>query len=190
MPDAQIRSIIIRTVLALVAFLALYLMVMVLFAEQLAAIGAWMTRNGGLVGVFIFTLLVDTFIVPASADVLFAVTLDWAPVPLLLTMSLASMIGGFLGKSIGRFIGDRAFVHILTAPYRERGEDLVRRRGAWAIVIAGLTPVPYSTVSWIAGIMKMKTLPYLVASLSRLPRFVLYYLAIRGSLSIFGIGVP
>ena len=185
--EQALGPIIWKSAVALFIFLAVYLIAMILFSDELARVGTWLGNTIGLWGVFLFTLVVDTFIVPASADVLFAVTREWPALPLLVTMSVASIIGGFFGLHIGRFLGTRKVVQNLTAPYRERGEALIRRYGPWAIVIAGITPVPYSTVSWIAGILGMKRVPYLLASLSRFPRFVVYYLAIQGSLSIFGI---
>ncbi|TVR00377.1 MAG: hypothetical protein EA403_11615 [Spirochaetaceae bacterium] len=142
--------------------------------------------RGGLAGVFAFVFLVDTFVVPASLDLLFPVTIDWPPVPLLLVMSVASILGGFAGYWIARGFSRWRYVARTVAAYRARGEHIIERYGIWAVVLAGLTPIPFSTVSWIAGMVRMPPGLYALGALSRAPRIVIYYLLIRAGLTLIG----
>ncbi len=142
--------------------------------------------RGGLVGVFAFVFLVDTFVVPASLDLLFPVTMDWPPVPLLLVMSVASILGGCAGYWIARGFSRWRYVARTVAAYRARGEHIIERYGIWAVVLAGLTPIPFSTVSWIAGMVRMPPGLYALGALSRAPRIVIYYLLIRAGLTLIG----
>ena len=66
--------------------------------------------------------------------------------------------------------------------YRESGRRLIRRYGTWAVALAAFTPLPYSTISWLAGMLGVPPGKYALASLLRAPRFALYYLALHSSL--------
>ncbi len=164
-------------------FLLIYVIALYFVKDQYQAIGLWVVEHLGLMGVAIFTLLTDMFIVPMSVDILFPFVMEWQATPLLLTMSAASAIGGIGGYWIGRLLGHLEIIKLFTSRFSNDGERLVNRYGIWAVVLAGLTPIPFSTVCWIAGMVKVN--PYLVAiaSLSRLPRMVIYYAVIRGGLS-------
>ena len=164
-------------------FLLIYVIALYFVKDQYQAIGLWVVEHLGLMGVAIFTLLTDMFIVPMSVDILFPFVMEWPAAPLLLTMSVASAVGGIGGYWIGRLLGHLEIIKLFTSRFSDDGERLVNRYGIWAVVLAGLTPIPFSTVCWIAGMVKVN--PYLVAiaSLSRLPRMVIYYAVIRGGLS-------
>ncbi len=161
-------------------------MLFLFFRSELESLGQWTVENLGLAGVFAFVLLIDCFIIPATADLVFPLTIGWEPILLLSVVSAASIIGGFCGFLIARRLAHIKAVQDAVAYYRHRGEELIRRFGVWAVVIAGLTPVPYSTVSWIAAMAGMGSREYLMASLSRIPRFILYYAAIRAGLIAIG----
>jgi membrane protein YqaA with SNARE-associated domain len=178
----KLRRILLETAGFFLLISLIYLLLFLFFRPQLEAAGRWTVDRLGLGGVFVFVLVVDCFIVPATADLLFPITVGWNPLALLLTMSAASILGGFAGFLIAGRLAHVKAVQQAVAYYRYRGEALIKRFGVWAVVIAGFTPVPYSTVSWIAGMAGVKPVPYLLASLSRIPRFFLYYAAIRGGL--------
>ncbi|TVQ38841.1 MAG: hypothetical protein EA384_07995 [Spirochaetaceae bacterium] len=135
--------------------------------------------RAGYIGVFLFVWFVDTFIVPASLDLLFPVTLNWSPIPLLGTMSVASILGGLSGYGIGRNLYRLRYVQRTVAGYRHRAEHIIVRYGLWGVVLAGVSPIPFSTVSWIAGMMRMPPAHYLLGALSRVPRIVAYWALLR-----------
>ncbi len=178
------KLLIFKTLRAAVLFLLFYIVLALLFRKQLALAGIWLGNTLGYGGVFLYTYVVDTIIVPATADVVFPFALDWNPYVLLPIMSAASMLGGISGYWIARSFNHFGYVHRVTRSYRERGEGLIRKYGAWAVVIAGLTPVPYSTVCWIAGLLKVPAKSVFYAGFSRLPRMIIYYLLIRGGFSL------
>ncbi len=187
-PGVNTRRLIRNTVLFFVGIMLIYFLLFLFFREELSIAGTWAVENIGMPGVFIFVFLVDCFIVPATADLVFPLSMEWNPIALLMVMSAASILGGAGGFFIGGRLSHLKFVRKSVAYYRSKGENLIRRYGVWAIVIAGLTPVPYSTVSWIAGMVKMHPGLYLLASLSRIPRFFLYYAAIRAGLILLSPG--
>jgi membrane protein YqaA with SNARE-associated domain len=145
-----------------------------------------LARRGGLPGVFIFVLVVDTFTVPATLDLLFPVTQGWRPVPLLAVMSGASILGGILGYWIGRLLYHLRFVRRTVAGYYRRGVHVIERYGYWGVVLAALTPLPFSTVSWIAGMVRLPFHRYVLAALWRIPRVVGYWFLLQAGLLLAG----
>lgn len=184
--ELEMKQLIKRTLLFLGIALAFYIILFLLAGEYLLIAGSWFGEYLGLWGVFAYVFLVDTFIVPTTADVIFTITQEWEPVSLLAVMSIASISGGFVGYLIGRNLNHFKFVRDTTRNFRERGERIIKKFGVWAIVLAGLTPLPYSTISWIAGMLKLKPAHYLLGSLSRIPRLILYYLLIKGGIILLG----
>lgn len=156
----------------------------ILFGRQFDIAGKWLSRHLGYAGVFVFVLFVDTFIVPATADIVFLFTENWNPFLLIGVISAASILGGFCGFLISRSLNHLDWVRSSTAYYRERGQRLIQRYGAWAVGLSAFTPLPYSTISWIAGILGIPSRTYLLVSLLRLPRFALYYLAFQGGIEV------
>lgn len=177
---ATLKKIFIQTLLFFSAVFGVYLLLIILFPDEIQALGDWAIERFKLGGVFAFVYFVDAFIVPASGDLVFPFTFGWPPIPLLLTICLASISGGLSGFLIARKLSHLKFIQDSVKYYREQGELLIKKYGIWAVVIAGLTPIPYSTVSWIAGLVNMPLHHYLLASLSRIPRFILVYLFIQG----------
>ena len=174
----------VRTVLMLLFFTILYGLLYVLFRPQFDNAGGWLSSRLGYAGVFFFVFIVDTFIVPATGDIVFLFTRDWNPWLLVPVISIASMTGGYCGFLIGRSLTHLRWVQKATEYYRERGRRLILRYGSWAVALAAFTPLPYSTISWIAGMLGVSPRKYLLASLLRAPRFALYYLALQGSIEV------
>jgi membrane protein YqaA with SNARE-associated domain len=177
------RQLIGRTLGFMGFFLLVYVVALYFVKDHYHMIGLWVVEHLGLMGVAIFSFLTDMFIVPMSVDILFPFVMEEPAVPLLATMSIASAVGGIGGYWIGRLLGHLKIIKLFTSRFSSDGERLINRYGVWAVVLAGLTPIPFSTVCWIAGMLRVN--PYLVAlaALSRFPRMVIYYLVIRGGLS-------
>ncbi len=173
----------VRTIVLLGALFGLAAL-FVLFELPLEEFAEWAAQRAGLPGVFIFVWFVDTFIVPASLDLVFPVTLRWSPIPLLSVMSAASVLGGICGYWIGRNLYRLRFVQRTVAGYRRRAEHIIERFGVWGVVLAGLTPIPFSTVSWIAGMVRMPVGLYALAALSRIPRIVGYWALMRAGVQL------
>ncbi len=183
----EVSHILLRTVLFALVIVVFYGALTLFLRDNLHQMGGWLGEHLGLWGVGIYCFIVDMLIVPTTVDIVFPLTMDWHPVPLLITMSLTSMIGGFCGYLIARNLNRLRFVHQLTWSYHERGKALINRYGGWAVAIAGFTPVPFSTICWIAGLLEVPWPEVLIACTSRIPRMIIYYLLIRGGEGIVGL---
>jgi membrane protein YqaA with SNARE-associated domain len=142
--------------------------------------------RAGLAGVFVFVFVVDTFVVPATMDIVFPFTHSWSPLPLLTVMSIASVLGGICGYWIGRSLYFLPFVRRTVAGYYRRGAALVERYGYWGVVLAAMTPLPFSTISWIAGMLRIPFGRFAAAALWRTPRVVGYWALLQAGIALTG----
>jgi membrane protein YqaA with SNARE-associated domain len=104
--------------------------------------------------------------------------------------SIASVLGGCLGYAIGygfmSGIGQRIVEMYGFADKMEYIGDLYRRYDAWAVGIAGFTPIPYKLFTIAAGIFRIDIPVFILASvISRSARFFL----VAGLIYRFGPGI-
>lgn len=108
-----------------------------------------------------------------------AITFPLPPDPLLIALALrhpesalllaglttaASVAGGVVGHWLGLRFG-RPLLHRLPSHHVERVEALFQRHSFWAIVLAGLTPLPYKVFTISAGVFGIPRLPFVLASI-------------------------
>lgn len=92
--------------------------------------------------------------------------------------TIASVLGGLLGYAIGYFLYDAIGLPILKFYGREHALDsfmaFVRDYGVPAVIVKGMTPIPYKVVTIAAGVGKMNLLAFIGASIvARAMRFFL-----------------
>ena len=108
-----------------------------------------------------------------------AITFPLPPDPLLIALALrhpesalllaglttaASVAGGVVGHWLGLRFG-RPLLRHLPSRHVERVEALFQRHGLWAVVLAGLTPLPYKVFTISAGVFGIPRLPFVLASI-------------------------
>ena len=100
-------------------------------------------------------------------------------------LSLSSYVGGIVSYYIGTWLFKVPRIHEwVVGTYKEQF-DQIRRYGGILISIAALTPLPYSPVSMVAGIIGYRFKSYLLFGITRFARFFLYAWIIYGSSSLF-----
>ena len=92
--------------------------------------------------------------------------------------TIASVIGGLFGYAIGYWLYDAVGLPILRFYGREHALDgfmtFVQDYGVPAVIIKGMTPIPYKVVTIAAGVGKMDLLSFIGASIvARAMRFYL-----------------
>ncbi|MBS0234440.1 MAG: DedA family protein [Proteobacteria bacterium] len=101
--------------------------------------------------------------------------------------TVASVIGGMLGYAIGYYLYDAVGLPILKFYGREHALDsfmtFVKVYGVPAVIIKGMTPIPYKVVTIAAGVGKMNFLAFIGASIAA--RAMRFYL-VAGLLYFFG----
>lgn len=91
-----------------------------------------------------------------------------------LICSAGSLVGGILGYGIGRYGGQPLLNRFFKRRSVERVEALFNRYDAWAIAIAGFTPLPYKVFTIASGAFNINFKTFVTASLlGRAGRFFL-----------------
>ena len=104
--------------------------------------------------------------------------------------TLASVLGGLAGYAIGYFAMETLGEPILTALGKADGFDAFTERynewGAWAVLVAGVTPFPYKVITIMSGATAL-SLPVFVIS-SVIARGLRFFI-VAGLLWAFGAPV-
>ncbi len=99
----------------------------------------------------------------------------------------ASVVGGLLGYAIGYYLYDTVGLPILKFYGREHALDsfmtFVKEYGVPAVIIKGMTPIPYKVVTIAAGVGHMNLPAFIGASI--IARAMRFYL-VAGLLYFFG----
>ena len=135
-------------------------------------------------GLFLGVYLLDSLILPATPDLFLgflAVAKDVNHVLGVTLICIASVLGGFSGYFIGSHIKDWPFLEKFVYRYEDRGKELFRKYGIWGVVIGAMTPIPFSTVCWLAGMFEMNFKKFALACLFRIPRMIIWYVLIAYS---------
>ncbi len=166
-------------------FIALFTILFMFLEPQTEAIAQYVSDHSGAPGLFLFAFLVDMLIVPLTVDMIFPFAVEYSPLVFLTLISAGSMLGGIGGYWIGRLLGHLKIVQQITGGFSEEGRQLISRYGEWGIVLAAFTPIPFSTVCWISGMVKVRFLYVVFATFARIPRMILYYFMLMAGFTLF-----
>ncbi|MCK4662838.1 MAG: hypothetical protein KAT68_08240 [Bacteroidales bacterium] len=89
-------------------------------------------------------------------------------------LALLSYIGGIISYFIGIMISSIPKIKIYIELRLVKKFNLIRKWGGIFILISALFPLPYSTVSMIAGIVHYKFGKFIIIGLARILRFYIY----------------
>ena len=129
----------------------------------------------GYIGIFLISFS-ESIIQPVPPDpfIVGGTALGLSPLFSALVATLGSVLGGLTAHFLGMWLGEPVAKKLLGEKNFLRGEVFFNRFGFWAVVLAGVTPIPFKVVCWLAGIFEMGRLQFLLASfVGRLPRFLL-----------------
>ncbi len=163
--------------------------------EEMTALANGVNHHLGFAGLAAVLFISETVVSPFPPDLILWVVAtsdlsrDW---PFLVgILATLSTLGGHLGWLLGSHVGGTRAARLVLGRYRRRSVRIMRRFGLWAIVLAALTPVPWSVTSWTAGILRMPWRLFLLGSLVRFPRIVIYYIVIHATFHGFAdIQIP
>ncbi len=142
----------------------------------LTAAGQWAIARFGVEGVFIGTIITDSSPLPLTNEplMLLALTGGVSVWTVMWVVSLASICGGAVGYGFGFSL--RRF-HPLRSWVLHRSPELaawMQERGAVAVGIAALLPIPYSLATWSAGLLGTPFWRVMLATLLRIPKTGFY----------------
>ena len=146
---------------------------------------SWAHRPGGSWALFFLAFAESSFF-PIPPDVLLialAISVPARAFRFALISSVGSILGGVAGYLIGLYFMDLVGYNIIEiyglADKYEYIQGLYREYDAWAVGIAGFTPIPYKAFTITAGAFGINFFVFVVTSaLSRAARFFIVALLI------------
>lgn len=127
---------------------------------------AWADSPAGPIALALITAAEAIFFPIPPDPLLIALALRNPDAALLLAglTTVASAAGGLVGHWLGVRFG-RPVLQRFGGDHVARVEGMFARYGFWAVVVAGLTPIPYKVFTITAGVLALPRLQFLVASL-------------------------
>ena len=80
-------------------------------------------------------------------------------------VTVGSVIGAYMGHWLGRKVGRPLLRKLVSDSKTERVEAMFNKYGAWAILVAAFTPIPFKVFTILAGIMNLEMRPFILASI-------------------------
>ncbi|WP_456374866.1 phosphatase PAP2 family protein [Methanocaldococcus sp.] len=142
---------------------------------DLYAVATEMVKNYGYIGIFIISFT-EAFIQPIPPDIFIisAPFFGLNPIISAIVASIGTTLGGLFGYYLGYKLGHPIFVKLFGEKYLQKGEEFFNKYGAYGIILAGFTPIPYKVVAWLSGIFKIRILIFTIATvIGRAPRFLI-----------------
>lgn len=101
-------------------------------------------------------------------------------------VTVSSVLGALVGHWLGLKLGRPIVLKFISEKKVERVETMFHRYGAWAILVAAFTPIPYKVFAVTAGILELDRRPFLIMSvIGRGARFFL----LGGLIFFFGSAI-
>lgn len=178
-PPPSLRSLALRTAVALFVLMASLAVLTALLREPVLAMGEGFVARFGGPGIALGWFLPDAVPLPLIPDAFsalgllggmgFGAVVAWA--------SAGSLAGGLGGYWIGTRLRGTALAEHIVA--RGQAEELIARYGAGALAAATLTPLPYSAAAWACGAGRMPLRTFVAVSGLRVVRVSAYLLAMK-----------
>lgn len=89
-------------------------------------------------------------------------------------LAVISYLAGFIGFLIGRYLENTQFFRLFKNRVFGRYEKYLFHFGAFIIIVAALTPLPFSGVSMLVGSTEFSPRKYLLFALTRFLRYFAY----------------
>jgi len=93
-----------------------------------------------------------------------------------LVFSLISYLAGFVGYLFGSYLDSTLYFRYVRKRFLGKYHSLLQRFGVFLILVAALTPLPFSGISMLVGSLRYPFKKYLFWALSRFLRFAAYAL--------------
>ena len=174
----------IGTIPIILIFIGFFLVVKYIGGENYTAAVDWFDENFGLTGIFLYVYVVDTLILPLSPDFVFPIVASMSPWIAIPVIGTASMLGGITSYAGGLLLHKIPLIKRYTDKAKEKWGAYIKKYGTLFVVIAGLFPLPFSTICVLAGALKMPAKEVLPATAVRYIRAAVYFSLFRAGLLI------
>lgn len=95
-------------------------------------------------------------------------------------LSVISYTAGYLNFNLGRWVKNKKWISGLRFPRLQRYLGLFEKYGGYLVVVASISPLPFSAISLLSGMGGLETRKYLLLSLFRIVRYFVYGIVLIG----------
>jgi membrane protein YqaA with SNARE-associated domain len=113
-------------------------------------------------------------IIPPEVFLIWALRCGTVPcyIGITLILTLISYTAGIIAFGIGKYLHNTLFYQYLKSRYLQKTEKLLQKFGQYLVLVAALTPVPFSGTAMLVGSVDYPFKNYLLISLLRFLKFV------------------
>ncbi|MBN1118935.1 MAG: VTT domain-containing protein [Bacteroidales bacterium] len=90
------------------------------------------------------------------------------------SLALISYMAGIIGYFIGRYLNRTLYFRYIKIRFLRKMDKRLKQYGLYLIIVAALTPVPFSGVAMLVGSTRYPFVKYFMFSLTRFLRFAIY----------------
>lgn len=90
------------------------------------------------------------------------------------SLAVISYLAGIIGYFIGRYLNTTILYRFFRRKFLGKSEKLLNIYGLYLIIVAAITPVPFSGVAMLIGSVRYPFRKYVLFSLTRFVRFAAY----------------
>lgn len=169
---------ILKSIFLLGIFLAIYLLGKNFIQfEYLSWFDALLNNHTLIIIIFLFS---EVFlgILPPELFIMWALQFDQLSlfIALVSLLALISYCSGLIGFAIGLFLNRSLYFRYVKARFLRKLDSQLDRFGIYLILIAALTPLPFSGVCMLVGSVKYSFKRFALIALARFLRFGIYAL--------------
>lgn len=96
----------------------------------------------------------------------------------IVALSVISYLSGVIGFLIGQYLNNTKFYKEMKKRVFGKFEEHLNNYGGFLVIVASLTPIPFSGIAMLVGSVKYSFRKYLLFSLFRFARFLAYSIVI------------
>jgi membrane protein YqaA with SNARE-associated domain len=174
---AELVKVGLRWLAGIAAVLAVMIGLASLFREPLERLGATFVERFGYTGMALGTFIADGFHfpIPPQFYMLMAVTSGVSRPLALAAIAAGSLAGGFVGYRVAGRLARFGPIARRLERSQALAEGAFSSFGYRAALFASLLPIAYSVLCYLAGIYHLPRRIFLVLSLCRIPRLLLFF---------------
>jgi membrane protein YqaA with SNARE-associated domain len=178
--DTEVKSALKRLVVSVVVIFAAIVALGFVFRTPLEHFSRVVIERFGLAGIGggIFVADMFTFPIPPDLYLLAGSAAQADPYLVIAVGSVASILGGwggyFIGMALSRMPRFQSIIQDDTDPTMRP----LKRLGIAAVVVAALTPIPFSLICYLAGALRVRFAAFALATMARIPRMAGFYFLI------------
>lgn len=163
-------------------FIGFFLVVKNIGTDSYQQVVNFVDERFGMVGIFLYVLIVDTLILPLSPDFVFPIVAGMPWYEVIPVVGLASALGGALSYFIGRLLIHVPIIDRWVGMAKDRWGRYIEKYGVLFVILSTLTPIPFSTVCMAAGAVKLSSRKVLPCCLFRILRMGIYFFLFKAGL--------